>query len=325
MIPAITTPETPVPEAAHGVGFWSTWWKHPQKNWLRRLVYQVHLWTGVILSLYVLLMSVSGTILIYRVEISKASVRPPVISPGGRPLLSKDQLTQFARQDYPAHQILSITQPREPDQPAEISLQRGEKELVRLFDPYTGTDLGDSVSRTFRFIEWLTDLHDNLLDEPVGRVVNGIGGAATILLCVTGAVIWWPGSGRWRRALTISWKADARAFNWGLHRAVGIWSLAFIFLWGFSGIYLAVPEPFETAVAFLDPPARASRKATIAEQSLSWLARLHFGRFGGMSTKLIWTLFGIAPIALVITGLWMWWARVVRPKLLSHKSVAKSV
>jgi hypothetical protein len=106
---------------------------------------------------------------------------------------------------------------------------------------------------------------------------------------------------------------------------VGIWSLAFIFLWGFSGIYLAVPEPFETAVAFLDPPARASRKATIAEQSLSWLARLHFGRFGGMSTKLIWTLFGIAPIALVITGLWMWWARVVHPKLLSHKSLAKSV
>jgi uncharacterized iron-regulated membrane protein len=324
MIPAAPT-DIPVPEAAHSFGFWSTWWRHPQKNWLRRLVFQVHLWTGIILSLYVLLMSVSGTILIYRVEISKASVRPPVISPGGRPLLSKDQLTQFGQQDYPAYQILSVTQPRKPDQPAEISLQRGEKQLARLFDPYTGADLGDSVSRTFRFIEWLTDLHDNLLDEPVGRIVNGIGGVATILLCLTGVLIWWPGSGRWRRALTVSWKADARSFNWGLHRAVGIWSLAFIFLWGFSGIYLAVPEPFETAVAFLDPPTQASRKATIAEQSLSWLARLHFGRFGGMSTKLIWTLFGLAPIALVITGLWMWWARVVRPKLLSHKAFGKSL
>ena len=112
MIPAATTPETPVPEAAHSLGFWSSWWKHPQKNWLRRLVYQVHLWTGIVLSLYVLLMSVSGTILIYRVEISKAAVRPPVISPGGRPLLSKVQLTQFAQQDYPASQILSVTQPR---------------------------------------------------------------------------------------------------------------------------------------------------------------------------------------------------------------------
>jgi uncharacterized iron-regulated membrane protein len=228
MIPAAPT-DIPVPEAAHSFGFWSTWWRHPQKNWLRRLVFQVHLWTGIILSLYVLLMSVSGTILIYRVEISKASVRPPVISPGGRPLLSKDQLTQFGQQDYPAYQILSVTQPRKPDQPAEISLQRGEKQLARLFDPYTGADLGDSVSRTFRFIEWLTDLHDNLLDEPVGRIVNGIGGVATILLCLTGVLIWWPGSGRWRRALTVSWKADARSFNWGLHRAVGIWSLAFIF------------------------------------------------------------------------------------------------
>lgn len=292
---------------------------------MRRLVYQIHLWAGIVLSLYVLLMSVSGTILIYRVEISKASVRPLVISAAGRQRLSTEQLTRFAEQDHPGYQILSVAPPRKADQPVEISLQRGEKQLVRLFDPYSGADLGDSVSRTFRFIEWLTDLHDNLLDEPVGRIVNGIGGAATILLCVTGAVIWWPGTGRWRRALTVSWKSDARTFNWGLHRAVGIWSLAFIFLWGFSGIYLAVPEPFETAVAFLDPPAQASRKATIAEQSLSWLARLHFGRFGGMSTKLIWTLFGLAPIALVITGLWMWWARVVRPKLLRHKSLAKSV
>ncbi len=292
---------------------------------MRRLVYQIHLWAGIVLSLYVLLMSVSGTILIYRVEISKASVRPLVISAAGRQRLSTEQLTRFAEQDHPGYQILSVAPPRKADQPVEISLQRGEKQLVRLFDPYSGADLGDSVSRTFRFIEWLTDLHDNLLDEPVGRIVNGIGGAATILLCVTGAVIWWPGTGRWRRALTVSWKADARTFNWGLHRAVGIWSLAFIFLWGFSGIYLAVPEPFETAVAFLDPPAQASRKATIAEQSLSWLARLHFGRFGGMSTKLIWTIFGLAPIALVITGLWMWWARVVRPKLLRHKSLAKSV
>lgn len=282
---------------------------------MRKALFQVHLWTGLVLSGYVLLMSVSGTILIYRVEISKASVRARTIAPGSGPRLTAEELRGAAQRAYPGYQVEGFVAPKNPRQAVEISLARGGEKLQRLFNPYTGGDVGAAVPAMFRFIEWLTDLHDNLLYEPVGRVVNSMGGAATILLCVTGALVWWPGAGKWRRAVTVNWKAGAKGMNRGLHRAIGIWSVAFIVLWGFSGVYLAVPEPFETAVALLDPPIRGSRKASVAEQSLSWLARLHFGRFGGMPTKLVWTLFGLAPIALVITGAWMWWTRVVRPRM----------
>jgi uncharacterized iron-regulated membrane protein len=42
------------------------WLRHPQGVGLRKALFQIHLWTGLILALYVLVMSVTGTVLIYR-------------------------------------------------------------------------------------------------------------------------------------------------------------------------------------------------------------------------------------------------------------------
>ena len=36
---------------------------------------------------------------------------------------------------------------------------------------------------------------------------------------------------------------------------------------------------------------------------------LHFGTFGGLTTRTLWAVLGSAPLALVITGLWLWWHR----------------
>ena len=37
-------------------------------------------------------------------------------------------------------------------------------------------------------------LHDNLLSGETGRRINGLGALFVTLLCVTGAIIWWPGT-----------------------------------------------------------------------------------------------------------------------------------
>jgi uncharacterized iron-regulated membrane protein len=159
------------------------------------------------------------------------------------------------------------------------------------------------------------NLHDNFLYEPVGRVVNGFGGLVVTLLCLTGAIIWWPGTEKWCSSLTVNWKLNPKRLYRALHGALGFWSVAFIFLWGISGIYLAVPEPFEAVVAHFNPAGKSGRKLPFGEDVLIWLARLHFGRFGGITSKVVWTAFGLVPVALVVTGTLMWWDGVLRPKL----------
>jgi uncharacterized iron-regulated membrane protein len=68
-------------------------------------------------------------------------------------------------------------------------------------------------------------------------------------------------------------------------------------------------------VDFLEPLDVSSRKLRFGDQALYWLAQLHFGRFAGIPVKIIWTIVGLAPAVLFLTGLLMWWNRVLRPWL----------
>ena len=160
---------------------------------------------------------------------------------------------------------------------------------------------------------WLLDLHDNLLYEETGRAVNGLGALMMTLLSLTGACIWWPGIQNWRRSLIIDWKANWRRLNWNLHSTIGFWSVAFVFMWGITGIYLSFPEPFMAVVNYLEPLDVSSVEPRLGDTILYWLAYLHFGRFAGWPTKLLWALLGLAPPIMFITGALMWWKRVLRP------------
>jgi len=54
----------------------SHWLRHPQRVWLRRLLFQVHLWSGLVLGLYVFFISITGSVLVYRNELYEAATTP---------------------------------------------------------------------------------------------------------------------------------------------------------------------------------------------------------------------------------------------------------
>jgi uncharacterized iron-regulated membrane protein len=292
---------------------WENWKRRPQSVWLRKALFQIHLWTGIGLGLYVVLMSVTGSALVFRRELARTLAREPRVAAGTGARMTEDELKQVATRAYPDYKVTRVWQQKKPDQAAEIELERGDKKLQRLFNPYTGADLGNSIRFGFRFILWLVDLHDNLLFAQTGRLINAIGGIFTALLGLTGAVIWWPGIDTWRRSLSFRWKTNPKGFNWTLHSALGFWTFAFFFMWAITGIYLSIPTAFNAVVDFLEPMNASSRNLRFGDQALYWLAQAHFGRFAGVPVKIIWTVIGLAPAALFITGMLMWWRRVLKP------------
>jgi len=292
---------------------WEKWKRRPQNVWLRKALFQVHLWTGISLGLYVLLMSVTGSALVFRRELARTLAREPRVAAGPGARLSETELKQVAKRAYPDYKVTRFWQRKNPDQAVEIWLERGGKKLQRLFNPYTGADLGDSLPLGFRFVLWLVDLHDNLLSAQTGRLINAVGGIFSMLLGLTGAVIWWPGIDTWRRSLSFRWKTNPKGFNWTLHSALGFWTFAFFFMWAISGIYLSIPDKFNAAVDFLEPLNQSSRSLRFGDQVLYWLAQAHFGRFAGIPVKITWTVVGLTPAALFVTGLLMWWKRVLKP------------
>ncbi len=303
---------------------WQRWVRQPQKLWLRRALFQVHLWTGIALGLYIFMISLTGSVLVYSNELYRAATPEPIISRGPGPRLTDDQLAEAAVHLYPGYQVVRITRARNLDQAVDVLLRRGDEIKRRQFDPRSGRDLGDSVPIGIWLVSKLLDLHDNLLAGPTGRKVNGVGALALLAVAVSGLAIWWPGIKTWRRSLTLHRGVGWKRGTWHLHSMIGFWSLAFILVFGLSGVYLAFPESIQDLADRLETPTAANAGIRIVDRVIYWLAFLHFGRINGIgipcrgpgvcdqATKAVWALFGLAPAAMFVTGAIMWWNRVLR-------------
>jgi len=299
---------------------WQRWVQQPQNLWLRRALFQVHLWSGIGIGLYVLMISVTGSVLVYANELYVAATPKPIISTASLPRLTDEQLTDAAARAYPGYQVVNLGRARNPDQAVDVSLRRGGQEKQRLFDPRTGNDLGESVPLRIWLVSKLLDLHDNLLAGPTGRRINGAGALALLGLAATGLVIWWPGIRTWRGHLRLHRGVGWKRLMWDLHSMIGFWSIGFILLFALSGLYLAIPQPFEDLAGRLQPVFGTGDRVNY------WLAILHFGRINGIgfacggpglcdkATKAIWAVFGLAPAAMFTTGAIMWWNRVLRAR-----------
>ena len=52
---------------------WQRWVRQPQRVWIRKVVFQVHLWSGIALGLYIFFISLTGSVLVYRNELYVAA------------------------------------------------------------------------------------------------------------------------------------------------------------------------------------------------------------------------------------------------------------
>ncbi len=313
---------------------WQRWVRQPQKVWLRRALFQLHLWSGIAIGLYVLMISVTGSVLVYANELYRAATPESIISHGAGPLLTDQQLTEAAVRAFQGFRVEHIGRALNPDQAVDVWLRRGAEEKKRLFDPRSGRDLGDSVPTSIWLVSKLIDLHDNLLAGTAGRRVNGVGAILVLVLVSTGMLIWWPGIRTWRRSLTLHRGVGWKRWIWDLHSMLGFWTLAFILLFALSGLYLSDPDPLQNLADRLEPLTAANAGTRLGDRFIYWLAILHFGRINGIgfpcggpgfcdqATKAIWALFGMAPAVMFSTGAVMWWNRVLRPRLLRSRANA---
>jgi uncharacterized iron-regulated membrane protein len=286
--------------------------RQPQKVWLRRALFQIHLWSGLLIGLYIVLLSVTGSVLVYRLELQRAVAAPrPAFQPDA-PRLTSEQLKVAAEQAHPGFVATFVgNRVTRRDPTITVRLEKeGEEARERLLNPYTGEDLGESFTEGEAAILWVAQLHDELLMGYDGRWWNGALSWVVTVLAVTGLVVWWPGVTRWKRSLWVRREATWPRFCWDLHSAFGFWLFGFVFLWGISGAYLGIPGPFtQFNEAVFGLPDGLE---TTGDRILAWMTRLHFGRWQNGWLQAIWAAVGLVPALLFVTGAVMWWNRVIR-------------
>ena len=107
-------------------GVWQRWVRQPQKIWLRRALFQVHLWGGIAIGLYILMISLTGSVLVYRNELSIAATPEPIISQGSGPRLTDGQLIAAATRLYPGYRVVKLGRAQDLDQAVEVWLLRAD-------------------------------------------------------------------------------------------------------------------------------------------------------------------------------------------------------
>ena len=304
---------------------WQRWLQQPQRVWFRRAIFQVHLWTGLALGLYIVVLSATGSALVYRRELVARFRTPiPAVDQKAQPL-SIDEVRSIVEREYPGYRITDIKEAiTRRTAVVNVYVERDGETKERLFNPYTGEDLGDAFTRGERAVLWTVRLHDDLLYGTSGRYWNGVASAFVTLLCLTGAVVWWPGSSRWRRSLIVRAGSGWRRLTWDLHSAMGAWLFLFILMWGVSGFYMGVPGPFTALVDYLSAPDPEMLGDRPGDLALAWLSRLHFGRWDNAWLKAFWALVGLTPAIMFMTGAIMWWNRVVRKRPARNAAEARA-
>src|SRR5436190_21496039 len=82
--------------------------RRPQGVWVRKALFQVHLWVGIGVGLYILAISLSGSAIVFRREIARALWQRPTVTPSG-PLMSAEQLSAAVKKVYPRLTVIEIT------------------------------------------------------------------------------------------------------------------------------------------------------------------------------------------------------------------------
>lgn len=222
---------------------------HPRRLGLRRALFQVHLWLGIGLSLYIALIGLSGSVLVFDDEL-RASSNSDLHLDSTR-VAEPQQVLRAAAAAYPDERPTYLMWPS-PQTPAYTIYLSGSKHGTRtlLADATDGHLFSD---RPTLLLDTVHDFHVYLLLGRTGFITNCVAGIGLLLLSLTGALLWWPGLRLWMRGLRIHLRGNWKRVNYDTHNLVGILTLAIVSWWGLTSIDFLWPTQTSAAVSFLSP------------------------------------------------------------------------
>lgn len=223
----------------------------PQTLFLRRALFQIHLWTGLAIGLWALGIGITGSVLVFHRQIDDAGLRAAAPAFSGTGQASAQAMLESVRKRFDKG-IVVFRGPREAGGAVVANVYTQSQGYQVLVNPHTA-ELLLVRGRQGTWLQWMERFHSNLFLGRPGRVANGVGGLLLFLMVVTGLIIWWPGRTLWTRRLKVNFRAPWRVWNFDLHNAVGFWCLFYIALSEITGAYFTWPQVYRGAISGLWP------------------------------------------------------------------------
>lgn len=351
---------------------------------MRKRIWQIHSWLGLVAGLGLIVIGLTGSLLVFHDEI-EALFNPGIVrvEPTAAGRLPAGELLASAKRQLPDHRIAGWLY--QLDKPFQADLlyvrEPGSPEwFIATVNQYTGEVLASPRLGTETFTGWVLELHYTFFADDVGVAAAGLIGLLLVLLGVSGVYLY---RDFWKNLLTLRLGRSTRILFSDTHKFIGITTVAFNLILGFTGAYWNIThiighivedhdedKPASAAIHYAEPldldalvadtdaripgylprfvslpteegwpitfygeapgnfltgpygstvsydaqthafvSMRDVRKAGLWTRIADTFTPLHYGTFGGMTVKILWTLGGLTPGALAITGFVMWWLR----------------
>src|SRR5262245_30585190 len=198
---------------------------HPRRSTARRWLFQIHLWLGLIVGPIVGVVCLTGAIVVFRYELNRVTTPGTAyVAPQAQPL-SIDELTARLQAFRPGDKLRQVGWGEVgPGNAWNYRTESPDGHRIHTYvNQYTGEITGSDDYHD-KWMQWFFDLHAYLLAGDTGEFLNGFVGLATVILSITGLVVWWPGTAHWLFGFTYKVGASWRRQNYDLHKVVGFYS-----------------------------------------------------------------------------------------------------
>ncbi|MGA3239018.1 MAG: PepSY-associated TM helix domain-containing protein [Bryobacteraceae bacterium] len=205
----------------------------------RKVVLQIHLYLGLFGAIFLVILGLTGSIMAFEGDIDHW-LDPNLwyVTARANPLPEGELIGKVESQFAPAR-VGAVEIPQQRNLVQVMQLSTGPAVYV---NPYDGSILGERIgaSKTQRVLGYIHQFHLRLATDPrssiapAGKVIVSYAGLVLCLLGPTGLILWW----RTKRA-SVQWTAASwfrRCFD--LHRCIGIYAGAFLWIAAFTGVLI---------------------------------------------------------------------------------------
>ncbi len=263
----------------HAKGVLRDWLWRPRSAWFRKVVFQVHLWSGLLLGIYVVVVCASGSALVFRNDIYDW------LESGGKAVSYKAALYHWLSWLGKLHgSLLMDTDGMTANAIGGFLIAALCLTGIAVWWPGLGSwRRALAIRASTGWKRFVFDLHS---------VVGFWTFAVLLMWGLTGGYFVFPQP--FRAAITLFTPINPPTLVQ-------------------PSLQPATPNRSPSAVAGRPFPRR--RPLTLGARILRGFSNAHYGTFGGWGVKVLWVILGLAPAILFSTALVMWYSRVFGPAL----------
>lgn len=201
---------------------------------MRKLLLNLHLWAGLIAAVFLTLLGITGSLMVFEDEIDRA-LNPKLtwVTPSEKRLTLTEMKSRLEER-YPGRTVLQfLISPRNAMAwRATLQSKASQDRLNVAFNQFTGNVLGTDSDHN-NFVLYVHRLHLRLMMGDVGSSILSLAALLLLFLSLSGVVLWWP-----RKMMTVSWRGRIKQFNFELHQAVGIYLSLFLMIFAITAVVI---------------------------------------------------------------------------------------